>query len=62
MLSVADEVIYVSREYTPYCMIKRNMYMVDNSSVLVAYKRRESGGSANTVNYALKNGVKVIEL
>ena len=62
MLSVADEIIYVSREYTSYCMIKRNMYMVDNSSVLVAYKRRESGGSANTVNYALKCGVKVIEL
>lgn len=60
MLKVADKRIYVSHDYTPYCMFKRNMYMVDNSSVLVAYKRKDSGGSARTVKYAEQNGCSVI--
>lgn len=62
MLKSADKKIYVSREYTPYCMFKRNMFMVDNSSVLVAYKRKEAGGTARTVKYAEKQGCMVIEL
>lgn len=60
MLEAADKKIYVSHAYTPYCMFKRNMYMVDNSCVLVAYKRRESGGTARTVKYAEKNGCSVV--
>ena len=62
MLSAADEIRILSDEYTPYCMMKRNMFMVDNSSLLVAYKRREEGGTAKTVRYAEKCGVKIIEI
>lgn len=62
MLSSADEIRLISGEYTPYCMMKRNMFMVDNSSVLVAYKRREEGGTAKTVKYAEKCGLKIIEI
>ena len=61
MIKNADQVIMVSKEYTPYCMQKRNMYMVDNCSVLIAYLRRNSGGTANTVNYAKKQG-KTIDM
>ena len=60
MLENADEKIYVSKEYTKNCMFKRNMFMVDNSSVLIAYLNTDKGGTFQTVNYAKRNGVKVI--
>ena len=62
MLASADEVIVLSESYTPYCMHKRNAYMVDNSSLLVAYMREEKGGAYNTVKYAGNKGVTVIRV
>jgi uncharacterized phage-like protein YoqJ len=62
MLKKADVTIYVSTEYTPYCMQKRNMFMVDNSSVLVSYLRENKGGTYNTVKYAEKNKKKIIRI
>ncbi len=59
MLSVADEVVYVGKEYTNTCMQKRNMFMVDNASLVFAYIKRDFGGTANTVRYAKKQGVTV---
>lgn len=62
MLSVADEVVLVSEEYSKTCMQKRNQYMVDNCSVLLAYLRRDFGGTKNTVNYAIKRQVQIIKI
>lgn len=62
MLSVADEVIVLSEKYTPYCMHKRNAYMVDNSSLLVAYLKTDKGGTYNTVKYAESKGISVIRV
>lgn len=62
MLSIADEKIYVSKEYNAYCMQKRNRFMVDNSSVLVAYLRQEKTGTSYTVNYAIKKDVCIIKV
>ena len=62
MLETADEKIYISKEYTPYCMQKRNRFMVDNASALVAYYRHEKTGTSYTVNYALKQNVSVIRV
>ena len=59
MLSVADEKIILSTEYTPTCMMKRNKFMVDNASVLLAYLERDYGGTANTVRYAKKMDVPI---
>ena len=61
MLSVADEVIYVGKEYTNTCMQKRNMFMVDNCSLLFAYITRDYGGTANTIKYAQKQGVQIVK-
>lgn len=61
MLSVADEVVLINEEYSKNCMQKRNQYMVDRSCALVAYLRRDFGGTANTVKYARKKGVAIIE-
>ena len=62
MLDMADKIVVISQKYSSTCMQKRNEFMVDNSSILVCYKRRESGGTANTVNYAKKTNKMIIEL
>ncbi|MBO7344444.1 MAG: DUF1273 family protein [Clostridia bacterium] len=59
MLRQADQVIMVSKEYTPYCMQKRNMFMVDNASILLAHLTKKTGGTANTVTYAKKCGISI---
>ncbi len=60
MLLSADEKIYVSKEYTKNCMFKRNMFMVDSSSVLVAYLNSDRGGTFQTVNYAKRQNLQII--
>lgn len=62
LLLEADEIIVLSEEYTTQCMKKRNVFMVDNSSCLLAYMYKNYGGTASTVKYALKNNVKVVML
>lgn len=62
MKEEADEKIFISKEYTPYCMMKRNMFMVDNCSVLVAYLNKNTGGTKNTVEYAKKRNVPIINV
>ena len=62
MLLSADERIYVSKEYTKTCMFKRNMFMVDSASVLVAYLNSDRGGTFQTVNYAIRKGVEIIKI
>ena len=62
LLSVADEKVVLSEEYTPYCMQKRNQFMVDNSFAVLCYLNRNSGGTFNTVNYAKKQNVFVINV
>ena len=60
ILSLADEKIYVSENYTPECMKKRNRYMVDSSGVIVAYVTKTTGGAVWTVKYAVDEGKRVI--
>jgi len=62
MVESADERIILSQEYTDTCMKKRNEFMVKNSSVLVYYKRREKGGTAQTVNFAKKQNKILLEV
>ena len=59
-LKKADKIVYVSNEYYDGCMQKRNRYMVDNSSILVAYLYSNMGGTKNTVSYAEKKGINII--
>jgi uncharacterized phage-like protein YoqJ len=62
MLASADEKIILSKEYYSGCMQKRNRFMVDNCSVVLAYLKRDFGGTANTVNYARKLNIPVVEI
>ena len=43
-------------------MIKRNRYLVDNSSLCICYLTRQTGGTAYTVRYAESKGVTVLNL
>ncbi len=61
-LKKADKVVYTSEHYYRGCMSRRNRHLVDNSSVCVAYCTRSTGGSACTMNYAIKQGLTVISL
>lgn len=52
----------VSTSATKDCYIKRNKYMVNSSSVLIAVFDGTLGGTMQTVNYAKKKGLKIIEI
>ncbi len=58
----ADKVVYIAQEYTRDCMFARNRHLVDNSSVCICYLTERSGGTAYTVEYALKKGLRTINL
>ena len=58
----ADRVLYISESFAPGCMQKRNRFMVDHSSLCLAYMTASRGGTVQTVRYAEKKGVPVIRL
>ncbi len=58
----ADKVVYTSEEYTRSCMFKRNRHLVDHSGTCICYLTETEGGTAYTVNYARKQGLKIINL
>ena len=59
-LKNADKIVYLSDEYFDGCMQQRNRYMVDNSSILIAYMYAKIGGTIYTVNYAKKKEKNII--
>lgn len=59
-LKKVDKIVCFSDEYENGCMQIRNRYMVDNSSVLVAYLKYFKGGALYTVNYAKKQNKEII--
>lgn len=59
---LADDEIILATSYTAKCMLKRNEYMVDNSSKLICYLRSDHGGTKYTVEYAKKKGIDLITL
>lgn len=62
VLSAADEVVFVCNGYSPDAYQKRNRYMVDRSQVVVTYFSGIPGGTKNTVAYARKKGLELINI
>lgn len=60
LIEKADVKVILQKEYSSVCMRKRNEFMVGNSSVLVAYLRRDYGGTSQTVKIAERQGKKII--
>lgn len=62
ILSRADEVVFLQDEYTPGCMQRRNEFMVNNSSYVIAVWNGNSGGTCNTAKYAMRTQKTLIRL
>ena len=62
ILKKADRVFILSDKYTPYCMAKRNKFMVDSSSVCISYLEKASGGTFQTVRYAESKNLNMLNI
>ena len=62
LLSKCDHIITLNENYIYGCYHERNRYMVDHSSRLICYYDGGKGGTKYTVDYALKNGLDVVNL
>ncbi len=60
LLDRCDQVTVLQQLYTPDCMMRRNRYMVDRSSLLLTCFGGSSGGTMNTIVYARRSGLDVI--
>lgn len=62
LIKRADRVICLHEYYVPGCMQERNRHLVRDSDIGVAFCLSDQGGSAYTVGYAKKQGIRVINL
>ena len=62
IIKKSDYVITISEEYFRGCYQKRNKYMVDNCSLVIAIYNGSVGGTKNTVAYARKNGLEIVNV
>lgn len=44
----------------PECMLERNRYMINNSSMLISLFNGQNGGTKSTIEYAKTQGLKVV--
>lgn len=61
-LANADEVIYVSEEYTPRCMRERNKMLAEEADILISYVQRSDSGAGQTERMAKSLGKTVYNL
>ena len=62
ILEKADLVKYISPSYSRSCFQVRNEWMVDHSNRVIAFYNGEPGGTLNTINYAERKKVEVVNL
>lgn len=62
ILTSADCSVITSEHYSETCFFIRNRYMVDKADVVVCAFDGQSGGTAYTVDYALKQNKIVIQI
>jgi uncharacterized phage-like protein YoqJ len=62
LVEECDYITVVKHEYTHDCLMTRNRYMVDNSRMLIAAYNGKPGGTMNTMLYALRKGLELVEI
>lgn len=62
IIGQADSVLILSTHYSRYCYQKRNKFMVDNSELVIAAFGGENGGTKNTIDYAKRKKIKIINI
>ena len=61
-MAACDFETMVSGQYTSTCMLRRDRYLVDHASLLIAAFDGTSGGTRYTVEYALNQGLAIVDL
>jgi uncharacterized phage-like protein YoqJ len=59
MIDQSDCVVYISDAYTSDCLRRRNRYMIDRSSKLIAVLANPKSGTAQTIRMARESGIEV---
>ena len=63
LLQQCDLETLVQQNYTRGCMMRRNQYMVDRSTKLIAlFDGNPGGGTYNTLLYAIRQALDVVQL
>ena len=62
LLARCDAVTVLQEYYSPGCMMKRNRYMVDHADLVIACYDGQSGGTLNTLRYAIERGIQIVHL
>lgn len=62
ILERCDLETLVQHHYDRYCMLRRNRYMVEHASLLLAVYNGRGGGTRYTISHAMDRGLEVIIL
>lgn len=62
ILEACDSVTVLQEAYSPGCMMARNRYMVNRSSLLLACYNGEAGGTRNTLLYAREHEIEIVTI
>lgn len=58
----ASKVIILSQKYSSGIYYRRNRYLVDHSSICIAYMTRAHSGTGCTIKYAEEKGLEIINI
>lgn len=62
LVAACDYETVVQQSYGPGCMQRRNRYMVDHASLLIAVCGGLPGGTVRTITYALQRGLTIVDI
>ena len=61
LLARCDYKTVLQEAYSPGCMQRRNRYLVDHASMLIAVHDGLPGGTQQTIAYALRRGLDIVD-
>ena len=62
LLDAADSVICLNDTYTKDCMLERDRYLVDHSTLLIAAFNGTKGGTEYTFKYAKRKHIRILNV
>lgn len=62
IIETSDKVIHISHSYDKGVFFRRNHYLVEHADLLLAAYDGQPGGTASTIAYAKRHGVRVATL
>lgn len=62
VIEASDRVVHISHGYERGVFFRRNHYMVERADLLLAAFDGQPGGTAGTIEYAKRHGVRVLRL